>query len=231
MEIYNGTGKLKTGEQRVNRPIDAILFETDESIANLENETLDAFIEKTNGDDTHVAINGNLRRIILLCEYGQTSVDVSNGISAIIPIGVGGYPSLSEKESMKFALSDIKAAKTYSLNGIESPVQGGLVYGYDEKVVLADEISKKLNVEMFDTVALEGINSVDYINVTYRDTGAGERTVKLMQKELKAIYFDVEEKRRVDNILVFPISDVVSMDIFKTAGTGLNLTMRSAKRI
>lgn len=231
MEIYNGTGKLKTGEQRVNRPIDSILIESDETIANLQNETLVAFIEKTDGNDVQIAINSNLRRTLLLAEFGNTSMDTTSGISSIIPIGLGGYPALNEKESLKFALNSIKDAKTYSINGIESPIESdGLVYAYEEKVVLADEVRKELNVSSFDTMALEGINSVSDINITYRNMGKGEKTIKLTQKELKAIYFDIEEKRRIDNILVFPIADIVKLDINKDSGTALNITMRSAKR-
>ena len=54
MEIYNETGKTKSSSLMITRPIGALLVGMSQPFTALTNETITAFIERANGNNTDI---------------------------------------------------------------------------------------------------------------------------------------------------------------------------------
>lgn len=238
MELYNATGKLKSGDLRVTRPIGAILLDTNEILSALSNEKITVFIERATGNNTFIATNVNLRRALLASVFGQGMVNGKLGVSGLVEIGYGGAIPLGEGEAVKIEITDLKAGKIYALNGLEMPREADGIVQFDEKKMLTDEISRKFEVADYEVMVLEGVNTISEVIATY----ANGASVKFTQKELKAISFDVDPiigsfvgvdgdvsiLHSLDDILVIPITGMSFLDVSKTNAAPLNITLKNA---
>ncbi|OUS02885.1 hypothetical protein A9Q86_02220 [Flavobacteriales bacterium 33_180_T64] len=237
MEVYNGTGKTKTGELRISRAIGGLLLRSTLGVHELTNEKITIFIEGANGDNTEICSNISLKHFVLGGTFGHSLIQTNTGatpkigMSALCEIAQEGSIVLGADESIKVSLTDIKSAQTYEIYGLEYPQAATSISSLVRKTILSDETEKTYNVQGRDLLMLDSEN-VQNIEFTFSN---GVRT-KYSLIELQAIAFDVEGVISADaggnvstdtgSVLMLPLDDVLSIDIEKATGT-VELTLIS----
>lgn len=230
MEIYNGTGKTKTGELRVTRAIGGFLLTSSRSIDALTNERISIFIEKANGTNTQICNNVNLKHFILASTYGATSVQAYNetGLSAICEIATNGVIPLASNESIKISLDGLLSTATYSIDALEYPQAGESIISLHRKTILSEEIQRPFDVNGFDFMMIDK-EKITSIKFTY----SNGQQIEYSKKVLEAIAFDVESvitigqsftSTETGGVLMYPLSEVTSMEVNKEAGV-IELTL------
>ncbi len=237
MLVYNETGKTKSGELRITRPISALLIRTDKRLQNLSNEKITIFIEKANGNNVEIATNISLRDFMMGGTYGasgtfQMELDGATVSTAMVELSENGSIQLGENESIKVLLTDLTPANVYAINGIESPTKGSTIVKYERKVVLTEDVQRKYNVSAHELMVLDGVSNIDQAHLTYNN---GE-TIKLTSDELKAAALDVDVLTAIEggavisyvgDVICFPLVGVDAIEIFKTSGL-ITLTLKDA---
>lgn len=236
MKIISTTGVSRIENQRITRPIGALVVSSTLSILELKDETITIFVESANGNNTEIATNVNLRRAMLLSSTGSSLIDGSNGTSVLLEIAFNGAITLGENESIKVSLDNLKTTATYELHGIEMPRPSYDYVQLSEKVVLQGEVSRKITVANYELACLEGVNDVKEIALTYADG----TTVKHTLVELQAMAKDIDPViatvntddvlnviSSIDDVLLLPVIGVTSLDITKVSDKKLNLTLRN----
>jgi len=238
MELYKETGKLKSGEIRIARPIGALLIKTDRPLGEMANETITVYVERANGSNEQIATNQNLKRFILASVFGNSAIETSAGVSALCEICENGAIQLEENEGIKISLNGLSSTHEYQVNGIEYPQLSDEIVRFDTKKVLSEEASRKFNVQGYESVVIEGITAIDEAHVTYENG----QTVKYNREELVAISFDVDPLIGVGSIhqegietgmlvtavadtVIFPLVGVTDIDIYKGTGA-VTLTLK-----
>lgn len=228
MEIYNATGKTKTGDLRVSRAIGALLITSSRKVEELTNERISIYIERANGSNVELCSNISLKHFILGSTFGSSVIkaDTANtvGLSALCEISINGSITLGANESIIVSVDGLVSAQTYTINGIEYPQASTMALTYERKTMLTEEFEKTYNVEGSALLLIDSKNVTD-IEFTFSN---GVRT-KYAKKELEALAFDLEGVISVNvdgslslstgDVIMFPLDDVVSMDVEKDNGT------------
>lgn len=228
MEVYNESGKTKTGELRISRAIGALLITSSRKVEELTNERITIYIERANGGNIELASNISLKHFILGSTYGNTVIKADTagglGLSALCEIALNGAIGLAPNESIKVSLDGLISSATYSINGIEYPQGAETVITLERKTILGDETEKTYATGDADLLLLD-VALVTDVEMTFSN---GVRT-KYTKKELIALAFDVEHiiTANVDgnislstgDVLAFPLNDVNIIDIEKGVGT------------
>lgn len=233
MEIYNETGKTKTGELRITRPIGALVIEMTQNFEALSNETITAFIERANGDNTNIFTDMPLKAFIGASIAGNAAVfEDDNFTQALCELCEEGSINLQETESIKIKFDGLKSAVTYSVHGLEYPVLGDSVARLSRKNLLEGETDRIFDVSKQELMLIEGVDNLIEINMQYPN-----HTVKYTPTELKAISRDVDNVKSVrvgttpkvsydlSGLISMPLVGVKSIDIKKQSGTGKAVTI------
>lgn len=236
MEIYNGTGKTKTGELRVTRPIGALVVGMSQPFAALTNETITVFIERANGDNTNVCIDFPLAAFIALSTAASPAVfEGDSGLKALCEICEEGAIKLQETESIKIKLDNLKAAVTYSLHGMEYPVLANSVVKLNRKNILSGQTEMRYDLQAEELMLIEGIDNVLEINVAF-ENGI---VCKYVPEELKAISRDFDAVKLVrtgasvladydlPGFITYPLVGVLNVDVKKKIDGAINLYLKN----
>ncbi|AGO48869.1 structural protein [Cellulophaga phage phi12a:1] len=237
MLVYNETGKTKSGELRITRPISSLLIRTSKKLSELANEKITIFIEKANGNNVEIATNISLVAFMMGGTYGesgtfQMQLDGSVVNTAMVELSETGSVLLGENESIKILLTDLTSTATYAINGMESPIKGSDIVKYERKVVLTEDVQRKYDVSSHELMILDGVSHIDQAHITYNN---GE-TIKLTSDEIKAVALDVDVLTSIESgavvtyvndIIVFPLVGVDAIELFKSNGL-ITLTLKDA---
>ena len=228
MEIYNGTGVLKTGTLRVTKSVWALLIMADVAFEALLNEKITAHIERANGDNEEIATNISLKAFISTSVLGEGKV-IDNGasFSALCELTSGGAIDMAEDETLVLSFSDLRSAQAYEIHGIEAPVISPFPVKFTEKVLLAGQKNRKFEVTNADEAHLTG--DFTKVRITY-PTDEGDRTVEYTKTELRAITADLGLVREGSNAQIantlFSVVGATYVEIF--ADNQVNLVLRDA---
>lgn len=234
MEIYKGTGKLKTDELKVSKSIASLILSGSATIATMRNELITLSIERVQGNNVNIAQNIKLVDFIALSNYGEECIQSAGDLGhiAVCELSPEGAVHLKEGESLKCSLTGLVAANTYQVNSIEDPVLTTDLFMYDRKTIASEEVNKSLDVSGVDL----GILNLDasIIDVTFGFANGAR--VKFSPFELQTLsrgidpIFTVEKGGTVTQGLtdrtVIPLVGVNSIEIQKTAGVLIELTTR-----
>jgi len=217
MEVYNTSGKTKSGELSVTRAIGALLITSSRSVSALTNERISIHVERANASNLEICKDVSLKQFVLASAYGNSMIksDKANnlGFSAICEIAINGSIPLAANERIKISLTGLVAAENYSINGIPYPVAAEQIYRYERKTLLNDELSRELKVPQSTLVVISNFDKIEEIEQTFEN---GQRD-EYDNKELSAIAFDVEAVIGVD----------VSGDISTDTGNNLILSLEA----
>jgi hypothetical protein len=192
MEVYKGTGVVKTAELRVQKSVHALIICSTRNPQSLTNETISVWIEKANGSNFEIATNINLRDFIIGSTYGNEAIQATDEFQTIalceITDGDGAYP-LAEGESLKFKLEGLISTETYAINALEDPYETELLLKFERKTVASEDFSKKIQTTGFDLAVITDADSKvrDYV-LRY----SNGQTVKYTPFELAVISRDVD---------------------------------------
>lgn len=235
MEIYNETGKTKTGALLVSRPIGALVVGMSQPFAALTNETITAFIERANGNNTEICTDLPLAAFISLSTAGGEAIFMNDtDTKALCEICEEGAINLQETEAIKIKLDGLKAGVTYSLHGLEYPATANSVVRHTRKNILDGETEKRYDVTNQELMLIEGVDNILEMNVQF----ANGATCKYVPEEIKAISrdFDAVKSVRVGtiaeaaydlpNLVTYPLVAVSSVDIKKKSVGAVTLYLK-----
>lgn len=238
MEIYNGTGNVTTGMILLTKSISSLIIGSSKAFSALTTETIRVEVERANGSNFEITKGTMfLRDFILATTYGEdaiTSDSVRNYATvAVCEICKDGSIHLFEKDVIKVELKGLETTATYVVNGIEEPVTSTEIFSFEHKSMSAEDTNKDFNVAGYDILVLDKHSSIEEINYTF-DNG---QVVKYTQFELEAMSKAIDPVAytkldgKVDGSftdkLQLPLVAIVNLNIRKSQGTVINLTLRN----
>lgn len=237
MEIYNETGKTKTNELRVTRPIGALVVSMSQAFEALTNETITAFVERANGNNTELFTDLPLKALIGVSTAGNPAVfETANGIVALCELCEEGSIDLQETESIRIKMDGLKSGVTYTLNGLEYPSLANTAVKVTRKNILAGETERKLDVREQELMLIEGVAFINEMVVTF----ANGHNCKYVPAELMAISRDFDAVKSIkntgtvfgvgfdlDSFVTYPLVGVDSIDIKKKSGDEVRLYLKN----
>lgn len=239
MEIYKGTGVLKTPELKISKSIGSFIIASSRALTELTNELVTIWIERANGSNVEIATNIPLKDFIMLSTYG-TEATQSNSeydMIAVCEIADEGSVRLYENESLKMKLDGLLSAETYAVYGVEEPNSSETVYRYERKTIASEDLSKKINVENYELAVINTMSSIDTLSYRYTN---GE-VIKYLPFVLQVISADVDPIQAilangsviqtVGTLVTLPLTAVSEIEVNKSPGTFIALTMKKQNTI
>ena len=239
MEIVVVTGKTKTEELRVTRAIGALGISMTQPFSALTNETITAYIERADGNNTEILPNISLAAF-MAGSVSEAPAIFQNalGCSALAEICENGAVVLQETEAIRIKLENLKSAVTYELHGIEYPQYSPETVKWSQKNLLAGETERKFNVEAEELAVIENPDGIRELSVTYQNG----LTVRYTRKELDFLSRDLDPVKIVDsdattlkgrtqydfpNFLNFPLVGVSAIDVKKTSESSIRIFLKN----
>jgi hypothetical protein len=239
MEIYNATGKTKTDELRITRAIGALGIAMSQPFSALTNETISAYIERADGNNTDILSNISLKAFLAGSVAESPAIfQNSAGCSALCEICENGSVVLQETEAIRLKLENLKSAVNYELHGIEYPNYSPETVQWSRKNLLIGETQRKIMVENEELVVIENPDGIQEIVVTYQNG----LTVKYTRKEMDFLSRDLDPIKIVDQdattlkgrtqydfpgLLNFPLVGVASVDFKKISEQAVQLYLKN----
>lgn len=239
MEIVVVTGKTKTDELRITRAIGALGIAMTQPFSALTNETISAYIERADGNNTDILSNISLKAFMAGSVSEAPAIfQTAEGCSALAEICENGSIVLQETEAIRIKLDGLKSAVTYELHGIEYPQYSPETVKWSRKNLLMGETERKLNVANEELAVIENPDGISEVSVTYENG----LTVKYTRKELDFISRDLDPVKIVDsdattlkgrtqfdfpNMLNFPLVGVASVDFKKLSDQAVTIYLKN----
>lgn len=239
MEIYNATGVTKTSELRVTRAIGALGIEMSQKFDAITNETISAYIERADGNNTTILPDISLAAFMAGSVSENPAIfQGAFGCSALAEICENGSVMLQDTEAIRIKLEGLKAGVTYQIHGIEYPNLSPDTVVWSRKNLLVGEADRKLDLSKEELLVIENPNGITDMLVTY----INGNTVKFTNKEMVMISRDLDAVKIVDsdattllgrtqfdlpNLLNFPLVGVVSIDFKKVDSEAVRLFLKN----
>lgn len=200
----------------------------------LTDESVSVWVEK-DGKNIDIAKDILLKDFLLLGTFGEdciVSLGTFNFVAHVDLTEDGGYIALKDNETIKFKLRNLKGNKVYVINSIEEPVPSVEVLMYERKSMSSEDVNRDFDTKGYDLVSLQKSSTINEIALTF-DNGT---VCKYTPFELEVVANTIDQglvlnaegimSNVLNDRLVFPIKGVVNMNIRKTPGTRLDVTMR-----
>ncbi|TPN88840.1 hypothetical protein [Aquimarina algicola] len=235
MEIVKITGQTKLNEERITRPVGALMLTCSQPFASLTNESITAYIERSNGNNHKIFTDIPLKALIALTLNGDVTVQQNDAsFEAIIDLNIGHSIPLNGDESLKFSLKGLKAAVEYKINTIDYPSIARNTVRVERNVMNADERSRLINVENSHVCVIEGVDKIDEMNVKYENG----RTIKLEKPEIIALsrFLDSEKiidrsdgsvQPEVEGLVSLSLIGAVELDVYSDGGDPITFYLKT----
>jgi hypothetical protein len=229
---YSDTGKTKSGEIKISRPVFALLITGTGLFIDILNEKISIDIERNQGSTTNIANQHPLARILGLATHGIPAIKQSNGFwSAILPLAGGAIP-LKDSESIKVSLGDLRSSINYTVSSIESPQVALTPFKYDQKVMVSDDVAREIEIQGFRKMFLQNIDVISQIRLKHMNgtTNTYEVAELLALAEADDPYYLNDEASiymSPDNGLIMDVSEITHIEVVKASGTPVFLSLRN----
>ena len=239
MEIIVVTGKTKTEELRVTRAIGALGISMTQPFSALSNETITAYIERADGNNTEILNNISLKAFMAGSVSEAPAIfQNADGCSALCEICENGSVVLQETESIRIKLENLKSGVSYELHGIEYPQYSSETVQWSRKNLLVGETDRKLSVASEELAVIENPDGITELSVSYENG----LTVKYTRKELDFLSRDLDPVKIVDQdsttlkgrtqydfpgLLNFPLVGVSSLDVKKISDSAVIIYLKN----
>ena len=202
MELYNATGKTKTGtEIRATKPIAALVVSGSKKLVDLKNEKISIHVERADQNES-IAVKIPLLDFILLSTHGEAAVDTTNGFRALCEISNNGSVELGENESIRVEMEGLTSSESYKIETIEHPLVRNESIEFDRKSMLAGEESRDWDCEDADIVVFDNATAIEQLDIYYDNGVVAKRSLS----ELQALQHDIDPFIGVGGDLVVPSS-------------------------
>lgn len=233
MEIFNATAKTKTDVLEISKGFANLSIGTDATIDEITTEMISIYVERK-GDTLDVCRDILLKDLILLGTESQNSL-VSMGTlvtCAVIDLTVnGGNIVLEENEKVKVSLTNLKTAKTYVINTIESSFPDSELEQYVRKTIASESLTQDFDVRGYDCMSIQKSSTITQIEFTYDKGTVVKMTpfeLELFQKSLDPIVAVTNNgvQSGFSDRIVYPLVGITNVNIRKTDGTLINLSLK-----
>lgn len=233
MNVVEINSKTKLPETPITKKIGAFLFKSSLEIEELTNESITIWIETNTDSNIDLCKSINLQHFILGSVFGDTTIYSDSGLTALCELANEGNIPLEEGERIKFKLDNLKPTASYSINGIQYPVDTESLITFDRKTILAGESEKQFGIEGYNEMVLSNSDTIEEIEFTY----VNGSTVKYPLLELQAMAYEMDNfivqksdgatVSKIPNILVLDITNMTSMEVLKGNSKEIHITLRT----
>lgn len=233
-QIYSATAKTKSDIIEVSKGFAHLAISTDAGLSEITTETVTVYVERK-GDTADICREMLLIDFIALGTEGQDAIVSMDGFGTVACVDLtvnGGNIKLGENEKVKIALTNLKSAKTYQLNTIESSFEDSELQEYTRKTMASETLNQDFDVRGHDLLSLQKDASITELNFTYDNGHVAKMDAyeaELLHKTLDPIV-SINSAGVVQsgfsNRLVFNLIGIVAINIRKSAGTLLNISTR-----
>ncbi|MEO6177286.1 MAG: hypothetical protein ABIP27_19180 [Flavobacterium circumlabens] len=238
MEIKRCVALTETGTILLTKSISTLIIATSKAFSELTTETIRVEIERANGSNFEITKGQMaLTDFILANTYGSDAIvsDTARSFAlvAICEICNDGSIHLYEKDVIKIEMKGLDVTEVYQINGIEEPDTSTEVYSFEHKSMAPEDTNKDFNVEGYDICVIDKSNTIEELNYTF----ANGQVVKYNQYELECMSKSIDPVAYVKldgtiassyvNKLQLPLVAVRNLNIRKTQGAVINLTLRN----
>ena len=232
--IYSQTGKTKSDVLEVSKGFAHLAIATDAALSEITTEVITLYVERK-GDTADICREMLLLDFIALGTEGQDAIVSMDGFATVACCDLtvnGGNIKLGENEKIKIALTNLKSAKTYQLNSIESSFEDSELQDYTRKTMASETLNQDFDVRGHDLLSLQKDASITEINFTYDNGHVAKMDAyeaELFHKTLDpvvAITSAGAVQSGFANRLVFNLTGITAVNIRKSAGTLLNFSTR-----
>jgi hypothetical protein len=224
MEIFSGvTAKTKETNLRVNKAIQLLLVQCNDTFDNMSNETIKAYIETKDGANVQLIPSLRIKPLFILSQLGEGSGIEVGGVTQLpITLAKGNALELENDETLIIDATNLRSAQTYDLDGFESPIIGRQALTYSTKKVLAGEAKLDLDLRGYTGMVIDNMSQISSLELTF----VNGRTCKYNSRELKFLANGAQN----GNDLVIG-SDVAANVKFGFAGGFLALAMQNVSSL
>lgn len=151
---------------------------------------------------------------------------------AVIDLTVnGGNIVLEENEKVKVSLTNLKTAKTYVINTIESSFPDSELEQYVRKTIASESLTQDFDVRGYDCMSIQKSSTITQIEFTYDKGTVVKMTpfeLELFQKSLDPIVAVTNNgvQSGFSDRIVYPLVGITNVNIRKTDGTLINLSLK-----
>ena len=227
-------GQTESPEVLTTKGFGCMIVSTSCEMAELTNESITVWVEK-DGKNIDIAKDVLLKDFMLLGTFGEDCIYSSTQFTTVANIDLtedGGYIALKDNETIKFKLRNLKPNKVYVVNSIEEPVPSTEVLMYERKSMSSEDVGRDFDTKGYDIISLQKSDTINELSLTF-DNGT---VCKYTPFELECVAKSIDQGMvltqdgtilsSLNDRLVFPIKGVVNLNIRKTPGTRLDVTMR-----
>ncbi|MBA0883799.1 hypothetical protein [Flavobacterium undicola] len=233
-QIYNATNKTKSDVIEVSKGFAHLAIGTDGALTDITTETITLYVERK-GDTADIAREMLLIDFIALGTEGQDAIVSMGTLKCVACCDLtvnGGNVKLGENEKIKVQLTNLKTAKTYQMNTIESSFEDSELQDYTRKTMASETLNQDFDVRGHDLLSLQKDDSITEINFTYDNGHVAKMDAfeaELFHKTLDPVVA-INEAGVVQSgfptRLVFLLTGITNVNIRKSAGVLLNFSTR-----
>jgi hypothetical protein len=199
----------------------------------LTKETISVWVEKA-GKNDDIAKEMLLKDFILLGTFGEDIIQSDTSYASIAHVDLtqdSGYINLSETDTIKFKLRNLVPNVEYALHGTEAFFPSSVLNRYERKSMGSEDVSRDFDVKGYDLASLQKDESITEISLTHENGSVA----KFTPFELEVICRSVDSSNIVqDQVImmsvidrfVFPVHQIVNINIRKEPRTRLDLSLR-----
>lgn len=227
-------GQTESPEVLTTKGFGCMIVSTTCQIQEITNESISVWVEK-DGKNIDIAKDILLLDFLLLGTFGEDCIYSQGAFTTVGNIDLtedGGYIALKDNETIKFKLRNLKPNRVYCINSIEEPVPSNEVLMYERKSMSSEDVNRDFDTKGYDIVSLQRSATINEVALTF-DNGT---VCKYTPFELECVAKSIDQGlllneeglvfSSIAERIVFPIKGVVNMNIRKTPGTRLDVTMR-----
>lgn len=227
---YSETGKTKSGEIKITRPVFALLVTGTGSFADLVNEKISVDIERNQGSTTSISNQQLFTGVFPVSAHGVPAIKSSDTKwEAIFLLAMGAIP-LKDSESIKVNLTDLRAGETYTVSSIESPNVAVAPLKYDSKIMVSDDTAREIDIRGFRKMHVNNLSVISQIRLKHISGVVNTYEVAELKalSELDDPYYLNESGLILmspPNAMILDVSEVTHIEIVKAGGTAVRLTL------
>ncbi|GEL11816.1 hypothetical protein SAMN05192550_2808 [Flavobacterium glycines] len=227
------TAITESAEIVLNKGISALVICSDVAPHSFTTETISIWVEKA-GKNIDIAKEMLVKDLVALGTYAEDIIQSNATLATIANCDLtqdAGYIVLSESETIKFKLRNLDASKIYELHGLEAFFPSTGVNKYERKSMGSEDVSRDFDVKGYDLASLQKDNSITEISLTHENGSVAKYTqfeLEVMARSADSanVIADGVIKVSQTNRIVFPVHQIVNVNIRKEPGTRLDFSLR-----
>lgn len=228
------SGKLKTGDLKIEQSTGMLYLKSSKALPDLTNEELNIWIARSSGDDTYLATRCPLKEAILLSlKNDDNLVQYYKGAYLyFLNIGVEGALNIEEGERLMISIDNLKSTDTWEIGYHEDYERTNSYAVFEHKTLIAGNTDVRVPLAGVSVVAFT-VNGETEIGMS-----VDGQEKRMSFEELQMQMFEDENylgfnsdgspMPLLDTHIVIPSNIVDSLRFYKTSATIVDITFLKA---